>query len=119
MKDLSATGRHKCSMVENTLEAQDLRNNSIFFLPIQSNKRFMLLSASVCISTDADRASSIPIYVDLFEMANALKDIKDQMKLQVNKKKYFCPFKYIILLNLILFCKNKVLKWVKRRLISA
>ena len=118
MKDLSATGRHKCSMVENTLEAQDLRNNSIFFLPIQSNKRFMLLSASVCISTDADRASSIPIYVDLFEMANALKDIKDQMKLQVNKKN-FCPFKYIILLNLFLFCKNKVSKWVKRRLISA
>ena len=102
MKDLSATGRHKCTMVESTLEAQNLRNNSIFFLPIQSNKRFMLLSASVCISTDADRASSIPIYVDLFEMASALKDIKDQMKLQVNKKN-FCPFKYIILLNLFLF----------------
>ena len=104
-------------MVESTLEAQNLRNNSIFFLPIQSNKRFMLLSASVCISTDADRASSIPIYVDLFEMANALKDIKDQMKLQVSKKNF--PSKYIILLNLFLFCKNKVSKWVKRRLISA
>ena len=103
-------------MVENTLEAQDLRNNSIFFLPIQSNKRFLLLSASVCISTDSDKVSSIPIYVDLFEMANALKDIKDQMKLQVNKN---FPFKYIILLNLFLFCKNKVSKWVKRRLVSA
>ena len=93
MKDLSATGRHKCSMVENTLEAQDLRNNSIFFLPIQSNKRFLLLSASVCISTDSDRVPSIPIYVDLFEMANALKDIRDQMKLQVNKIEKNFPFK--------------------------
>ena len=92
-------------MVESTLEAQNLRNNSIFFLPIQSNKRFLLLFASVCISTDSDRVSSIPIYVDLFEMASALKDIKDQMKLQVNKKN-FCPFKYIILLNLFLFLKK-------------
>ena len=80
-------------MVEDTLEAQDLRNNSIFFLPIQSNKRFLLLSASVCISTDSDRVSSIPIYVDLFEMANALKDIRDQMKLQVNKIEKNFPFK--------------------------
>ena len=109
-------------MVESTLEAQNLRNNSIFFLPIQSNKRFMLLSASVCISTDADRASSIPIYVDLFEMANALKDIRDQMKLQVNKIEKNFPFfyKYLLcLLNPFLFYKSKISGWVKRRLISA
>ena len=88
MKDLSATGKHECSMVKDTLEANDSRN-SFVFLPIRSSKRFLLLSASVSLSTDSNRISSIPVYVDLFEIAAALKDIRDQMKLQVNKKNIF------------------------------
>ena len=83
MKHLSASGKYECSVVSDILDANDSRN-SISFLPIRSSKRFLSVSACVAVSTDSSKQSLIPIYVDLFEATNALKDIRDQLKSQVN-----------------------------------
>ena len=83
MKHLSASGKYECSVVSDILDANDSRN-SISFLPIRSSKRFLSVSACVAVSTDSAKLSLVPIYVDLFEVATALKDIRDQLKSQVN-----------------------------------
>ena len=82
MENLSTTGKQECTVVKDTLEANDSKN-SFGFLPIRSTKRFLLSSASVCLSTDSNGFSPIPVYMDLYEVAAALNDIRDQLKFQV------------------------------------